>query len=153
VARASAERSTGGNVESQSDKMNLLIARARDEGWPVGLTRSLSPLPVAFHWSHTDTEALDMAVSGRMHVAVVDEELPGTGGLDVLRRIRRLGLDLPCLLVSDRVDSRLLRDALDLNVFSVVDGGLAPVETIVPVVLRLIRRVYQIDWGAGAGLN
>jgi len=141
------------NVQSYPDKMNLMIARACDEGWPTGLTHSLSPLPVSFHWSRTDIEALNLAASGSMHVAVVDEELPGTGGLDVLRRIRNLGFELPCLLVSNRVDARLLRDALDLNVFSVVEGGLSAAEMIVPVLLRLIRRVYHLDWGAGAGMN
>lgn len=112
----------------------------------------MSRLPVDLHWSQTDSEAMNLAASGGMHVAVVDDDLPDTGGLDLLRRIRRLGLALPCLLVSGQPDQRLLRDALALDVFSVVQAG-ANSELLAPMVLKVVRRVYRADWHLGGGMN
>lgn len=134
------------------DRLSLMIAHAAESRWPTDLARTLLRLPVDLHWSQTDSEAIDLAASGGMHVAVVDDALPRAGGLDLLRRIRGLGLGLPCLLVCEDPDPRVLRDALSLDVFSVVQAG--PVgEGLVPMVVKLVRNVYRVDWNVSEGMN
>ena len=133
--------------------VNLLIAQSAENAWGAGLAQSLSPWPVDLHWSCTDAEALDLAASGGMHAAVVDDGLPGAGGLDLLRRFHRLKLRLPCLLVCDRLDQRLLRDALELNVFSVVVQAHAETDVLTPWVLKLVRRVQGPQRPAAGGMN
>ncbi len=86
-----------------------------------------------------------MAADGRMHLAMVDEAIPTSGGLDVLRRIRRLGIELPCMLVCQEPDARLLHEALALSAFSVVHST-AEASRIVLAIERLMKRVYGGDW-------
>lgn len=133
-------------------RLNVLIAHAGECPWARGLARSLAPLPVGLHWSHTDDEAVGMAAGRGMHVAVVDDGLPPRGGLDTLRRMRRMGLVLPCLLVCDDPGPRLLRDAIELDVFSVVYAE-AESELLTPMVLRIVRRVYDVEWPMPGGFN
>jgi CheY-like chemotaxis protein len=75
----------------------------------------------------------------------VDAELPVTGGLDVLRRIRRLGIDLPSLLVCNRPDSRLLQAALDLGVYSVLEAERSSI-ILTPMLCKVVKQVYGVDW-------
>jgi len=87
-----------------------------------------------------------------MHVAVVDECLPDDGGLELVRRVRRMGIALPSLLVCDQANARLLQDALSLNVFSVVQLSHAR-DLLAPMVLKAVRRVYRLDWCLGGMSN
>lgn len=113
--------------------------------WATGFAESLDAYPVELHWTRTDTAAVDLAAGGRVHVAVVDADLPFTGGLDVLRRIRRLGIDFPSLLVCTRPDSRTLQTALSLGVYSVLESESSPI-TLAPMLCRVVRQVYGADW-------
>lgn len=89
-----------------------------------------------------------MAATGGIHVAVMDDGLPTSGGLEALRRIRRLGLAVPCLLVCDHADQRLLSQALDLGAYSVVQAN-AGGASLAPLVLKAVRRTYRLSWDAG----
>jgi DNA-binding NtrC family response regulator len=125
------------------NRANVLIADAASSPWSTTLADSLRPWPVDLHWSRSDSEVIDMVAGHRLHVAIVDGEMPG-GGLKLLRRVRGLGLDLPCLLVCDTVDSRLLQEAIELDVFSVM--AKAQDRLLRPMLFKLFRRVYRLDW-------
>ena len=84
-----------------------------------------------------------MVTGKSVHVAVVDGELPG-GGLNLLRRVRGLGIDLPCLLVCETVDQRVLHDAIELDVFSVM--AKAQDRLLTPMLLKVFRQVYRLNW-------
>src|SRR5262245_50763656 len=104
------------------NRANVLIAEAGPSVWARELVHSLQPLPVDLHLTHSDAEAIGVVSATGMHLAVVDRNLPGDG-LNLLRRVRGLGLDFPTLLVCDDADQRVLQAALALNVYSVVSGG------------------------------
>jgi hypothetical protein len=87
-----------------------------------------------------------------MHAAVVDDELPETGGRGTVRGIRLLGLELPCLLVCRGADQRVLRDAIELGVFSVIEAD-ADYDTVTPILLKLVRQRYHLDWSIPTGAN
>jgi hypothetical protein len=127
------------------DRANLLIARPPWSRWAEPLARSLSPLPVELHWPRTGVEAIGLAVSNAMHLAVFDGDNRADFGLGLVRRIRRLGVCTPCLLVCDEADQRLLRDALELDVFSVLVAEPGR-DLVTPMVLKVFRQVYDWSW-------
>jgi DNA-binding NarL/FixJ family response regulator len=131
-------------MTSSIQRYNLILAEARDGVWSRGLEAVLAPLPVELHWSHADGEAIDLAASGRMHLAIVDDALPTAGGLDTLRRFRSLGLGLPCLLVSQSPTDRLLSEAIRLDAFSVISAMSAP-ETMARLVATMLQRAYDFE--------
>ena len=129
-----------------------MVAHAGRSRWATVLEETLAPLPLTFHWRATGEEAIGLASTRRMHVAVVDEDLPDVAGRRVVRSIRELGLELPCLLVCRDPDDRLLRDALRLDVFSVLEAE-APRDLLPPTLVRLVRRFYEVDWQVPGGSN
>ena len=131
-------------VTFSSSKLSLLIAHADETGWPADLSDCLDRWPIGVHWSHSDMEAIGIATSNPVHLFIVDDQLPPSGGLDAIRRIRRMGLTVPCLYVCDDPAPRLLSDAIKLDVFSVIDGE--PHHNEIPTMIsRIARRVYDIE--------
>ena len=138
-------------------RAQVLIANQVDRPWARSLETHLRPLPVDLHWTHSDYEAFDLVSEKIMHLAVVDGALPG-GGINLVRRVRSVGLNVPTLLVCDQPDARVLQDALALNVYSVLTPDDGPADTgsqdiITPVVFKLFRQVYRFDWAAGDSAN
>ncbi|MFQ5429909.1 MAG: hypothetical protein ACE5E1_06325 [Phycisphaerae bacterium] len=131
---------------------NVMIAHAGHSPWAEGLARSLAPLPLELHRPKTADQTFDLAATRRMHVAVVDDDLPDAGGRGVVRRMRGAGLHLPCLLVCRMPDQRVLQDAMQLDVFTVVEAD-AQGELLPPVVLKLVRRIYRVEWTIPGGFD
>lgn len=124
-------------------RLNILLAHAAQDPWAVGLAGSLRELPVDLHWSRSEAEVLGIARERKLHLGVVDDAIPDGGGLGLLRRIRRMGLDFPCVLVSREPSERLLQDALALEVLTVIQAA-AYQETLVPSVLKVIHHRYNV---------
>lgn len=131
---------------------NLMIAHAGYSPWATGLARSLAGLPLRLHWPRTADEAIGLAATRGMHVAVVDDELPEAGGRDTVRGIRLLGLELPCLLVCKGADQRMLQDAIQLDVYSVIEAD-GDRDAVTPILLKLVRQRFDLDWSIPPGAN
>lgn len=134
------------------DKLNILIAHAGQSPWATRLERRLSSLPVGFHWSRTDVETIGLAADRTFHVLVLDHRLPPGGGMSALRRMRELGFEFPCLLVSPQPDARLLRDAIGLGVFTVLEEE-RQADAVPPMLVRLLRREYNVNWTVPSEFN
>ncbi len=132
-------------VIDTANRWNVMIAHGPSNPWVTGLAGFLAERPVDLHWSRSEAEAICLVSEKPVHLAVVDDQTPSIGGLALLRRIRRLGLAFPALLVSHQPDPRLLREALELDVFSVVDEGAAQA-ALVPQILKVFQRLYHVDW-------
>jgi DNA-binding NarL/FixJ family response regulator len=139
-------------MTQDTGRFDILIAHAGQSPWAVRLERRMSSLPVGFHWSRTDHETIVLAFERQIHVLVLDDRLPTGGGLPALRRMRDIGLDVPCLLVSPQPDARLLRDALDLGVFTVLEET-RHADDVPPTLVKLLRRAYNVDWTVPATFN
>ena len=139
-------------VPFASSQLSLLIAHADESGWPADLSGSLSRWPVGVHWTHSDMEAIGIATSSPVHLVIVDDLLPPSGGIEAIRRIRRVGLTTPCLYVCNDPAPRLLSDAIKLDVFSVVEGERHH-DQIVEMITRVVRRVYDIELPKLPSLN
>jgi DNA-binding NarL/FixJ family response regulator len=133
-------------------RIQLMIAPGAHDSWAEDLAGLLAAWPVDVLWSRSDTEAVDMAVTGRIQVALVDASLPVDGGLEAIRRIRRLGIDLPSLLVCDDPSQRLLLDALALDVFSVVHTDMNR-SLLAPMLCKIVKQVYRVEWPCSGRIN
>ncbi len=66
-------------------------------------------------------EALRVVDREEIHVVVTDLHMPRVNGLDFVRTIRQRQMDLPCILISAALDSRVVQEAESLPVFSVLE--------------------------------
>ena len=127
-------------------QLEIMVANGRATPWATDLVDRLSSRGVGFHWPASADEALGLAMTSNVHVTLVDGDVPTIdGGLTLVRRIRRAGIDKPCLLVCSEPDQRVLRDALELNVFSVLEANEGCAK-IADMVLRIGRQVYNFDY-------
>ena len=159
-------------VRSQRDeRLNVLLSDG-EEAWARHLPNLLEPQGVRAIRVHSVRHAMDVIESEPIHVAVVDLGLPVEPGemrVDVVRRrpgtevdatkpgalklvqvMRRLEPSPPTVIVRGRlfdrrVDDRLLREALTLNVFSVLDQPV-DMEQMLQVLRRVLERHYDGGW-------
>lgn len=122
-----------------------MVAPAAPHGWARAVQEGLARLPVDLLWTMNADDAIRQVTNRPVHAALVDDALPVGGGLDLLRRFRRLGWQSPCVLVSEAVDPHLLKAALDVSAFSVLaaDAGSG---VFADMIVRIGRQCYQMDW-------
>lgn len=125
-------------------RLNILIAHDAGNPWARSLEGSLASWPVELLWSRCVEDALTMARERALHVGIVDDSVPSEGGLGLVRRMRRLGHAMPCVLIASDPTQRLLQDALTLQVFAVIQSQ-GYQETLIPALARLIRDRYNLE--------
>jgi len=156
-------------------KLNVLITEDRPhapEHWTAQLPRLLEPQGVAAYVARSGREAIDVAHRIRVHAAVIDwgtpiggpstttRSVPGglsgngpgnnTNGTWLVELFMRLPHRPPVVVVggpkiSQRQFNRLMREALRLGVFSVVNKPV-DLEQMLTVFRRLIDRRYRGAW-------
>jgi two-component system, LuxR family, response regulator FixJ len=71
----------------------------------------------------------DFLADDRVHKAgclVIDQQMPGMSGLDVIDHLQREGIQLPIILISGRLDRNTRERAASLGVTRIVDKPFAP---------------------------
>ena len=124
----------------------LLISQADRAGegeWISGLTEYLEPYPIEVRRAYTGQETIGLVEGGRIDAAILATELPRMDGLSVLRIIRSLNAELPCVMLTADASRRILQRALELGAYSVVT---LPVDlaSLRRVMVGLFRRCF--DW-------
>lgn len=66
-------------------------------------------------------EALNVLQHRRVHTAILDMDCEAVNGLAVIKMIRSGFPLLPCILLADSAEEKLLSAALELDVFSVIN--------------------------------
>jgi len=70
-------------------------------------------------WSLTEAvnadEALQVIANGAVDIALVDFNMPGTNGLDLVSRIRAVNPGMPVAVVSANVQDEIIARARELN--------------------------------------
>ncbi len=99
--------------------INVLVGQA-DWAWADAINRIFVPRGINSMVAADAHGALDIIERRNVHTAIVDMEAEKLSGLGIIRIIRGHCPDVPCILVSNRPEKRLLRAALELNVFSVI---------------------------------
>lgn len=85
-------------------------------------------------------EALELVKQGPVHVAVFDMHMPRLTGLEAMLRMRSMGFDLPCILMTGRLDERLRRAAGEAQAFSLLSKPISR-----KVIVGSVQRALEIQ--------
>jgi CheY-like chemotaxis protein len=84
-----------------------------------------------------------------VHLLLVDMHMPKLTGLETLEQVRRIQIQLPCILMSADADQALVEKALAAQVFSVLSKPISRLR-ITATVRMALQATY--DW-ANLGRN
>ena len=108
------------------DYINVLINDA-SWAWPDAVRQIFSDRGIQLSLAKNADQALDILQHRRIHTAIVDMDSQ-SGGLAIIKMIRSGFPLLPCILIADDAEQKLLSAALELDVFSVINK---PVDMLV----------------------
>src|SRR3984957_2860179 len=133
----------------QTDSAHRLTVLLADENqdWALTVRGLLAPQGVQTVAARTGREALRLIESGTIHVAVLDQQMPQLGGLQVVKRMREMPGAPPAILLTDHLTNHLLHEALGMKVFSVLSK---PVDfnLLLDAIARVLRRYHESRWPA-----
>ena len=126
---------------SQPESINVLIGNA-NWAWPQAVAELFQPRGVNALMANSPHDAVQLVENNKIHLAILDLTWNDLSGMQTLKMIRKRDELLPCLLVAQQIDDRILAEALALNVFSVL---LKPVDLGVlgGQLNRLFRKYYD----------
>ena len=96
--------------------------------------------------ARTGREALEMVQSQPVHVAVLDVKMPQLSGMQVIRLMREVVKAPPAaILLADQMTNYLLREALTMDIFSVVAKPI-DLNMLLDSIARVLKRRYESRW-------
>jgi CheY-like chemotaxis protein len=129
------------------NRLTVLLADEPD-GSPVTLRQLLEPQGVTTLVARTGREALELIQSRLIHVVVLDVQMPQLGGLQAIKLMRGIVKSPPpAILLADRLSNSLLREALAMDIFSVIPKPI-DMDRLLDAIARVIRRRYEGRWPA-----
>jgi DNA-binding response OmpR family regulator len=114
-------------IDDELATVDLLSAVLSDSGYEV-----VSAL--------NGSDGLMLAQIERPDVVLLDLEMPGLAGFDVLRRVRTVRPDLPVIIVSGQADLNLTRATLALGAVAYVPKPFDPEDVVRVVAAALTNR-------------
>ena len=100
--------------EDSRQKSVLIIEDDIDYG--EMLAYALSHLKYDVHLSYSATGGLDMVRQKKLDIILSDLNMPGMSGLEVARRIIKMYLDIPIVLITGMNDLSLVKQALEIGI-------------------------------------
>ena len=107
-------------LDARSGSRPAVLITDDDAALRETLRATLEPCGVDTVLAGDGMEALEIVKRGPVHLAVFDMHMPRLTGLDAMRQLRAMGLDLPCILISARLDERLRQAAGEADAFSLL---------------------------------
>ncbi len=102
------------------DNIKVLI-NGSDWAWPDAVRQIFKDRSVELLMVKRADEALNVLQHRRIHTAIVDMDSKMFSGLGMIRIIRGSFPLLPCILLAEDAEEKLLTAALELDVFSVMN--------------------------------
>jgi len=102
------------------DSVKVLI-NGSDWAWPDAVRQIFKDRSVELLMVKRPDEALNVLQHRRIHTAIVDMDSHAFNGLSMIKLIRSSFPMLPCILLADGAEDKLLSAALELDVFSVLN--------------------------------
>lgn len=126
------------------NRFTVLLADAQDP-WHATVSQLLAPQGVQTVSVRSGREALDLIETTPVHVAVLDVDMPGLGGLQVVKRMQQLNAAPPAILLARSLSAQLMHEALGMRVFSVL-GKPVDFNVLLDSLARVMRRHYMGRW-------
>jgi CheY-like chemotaxis protein len=133
-------------VDVSPNRLNVLLAHD-SEGWQDMVRRLLEPQGVQTVAARSGREALELMQSTQIHVAVLDQQMPQLGGLQVIRMMHNLKQAPPSILLANHLTDHLLHEALGMRVFSVLSKPV-DLNMLLDALARVLKRRYASRWPA-----
>ena len=136
------------NAPTTANRLTVLLANEQ-EGWHQTVRGLLEPQGVQTLVARSGREALNLIESQPVHVAVLDQQMPQLGGLQVIRLMRDMkhlkASPPPAILLANQLTNHLLHDALAMHVFTVLAK---PVDfnVLLDALARVLRRYHESRW-------
>ncbi len=118
---------------SKLDEVNLLASEA-DWAWPNAVRDIFRPRGINLLVADSAIEFVDVIKTKRIHATIVDMDSERSNGLATIKIIRFDYPFLPCILLTSAATESVLGEALQLDVFGVVDK---------PVDLNVLRQLLN----------
>lgn len=132
---------------SQPKSVNVLIGSAH-WAWPQAVEQIFQPRGVNALMAQTPAEAVGLVDSSKIHLALLDAGETDQGGMQTLKMIRKHDRLLPCILLAKQMDQHTLREALNLQVFSVLAKPV-DLKLLAEQIDRLFVKYYNSDLFSG----
>jgi DNA-binding NtrC family response regulator len=127
----------------QLEEINILASGA-DWAWPEALQQIFRPRGVNLLVVDNASEFVNIIERRRIHTTIVDMDSERSSGLTTIRIIRMDYPRLPCILLTSAVGEEMLSQALELDVFSVIDKPVK-MNILLEQLNRLFKKRYNSD--------
>jgi two-component system, sensor histidine kinase RpfC len=134
-------------VQAQNQGRFTVLLADEHEGWHDTVRRLLEPQGVRTVCARTGREALGLMESRQVHVAVLDQQMPQLGGLQIVKLLRDIEAAPPAILLANQLTTHLLHEALGMHVFSVLSKPV-DLNVLLDALARVMRRHYEGRWPA-----
>lgn len=114
---------------TQPDRITILIENA-NWAWPQAVTNIFQPRGISALVAQSTSDAVRLIRNNRIHLAIIDasELQPSSpnvnrsesAGLNLLRTIHNQHRLVPCIVLAEEINDRILNHALALGAFSVL---------------------------------
>lgn len=108
---------------------NLVVLIVDDEEkarlYLASLVSELYP-ELSIHFAATPTEAMFLLEKSRIDVVLLDVEMPGMTGLEMLERLRKIDANLPVIFVSAYKRAEFIQKAIRLRATDYIDKPVNP---------------------------
>ena len=130
-------------VQTQN-RLTVLLANEQ-EGWHQTVRGLLEPQGVQTLSARSGREALNIMEEQPVHVAVLDQQMPQLGGLQVIRLMREMKTAPAAILLANQLTNHLLHEALGMHVFTVLAK---PVDfnQLLDALARVLKRYHESKW-------
>jgi len=95
-------------VDDEPDMLKLLTMIIKDKTAYAATT------------TNNPFEALEMAKTGQYDLIISDMKMPELGGLELLKRMRQAGIDVPVIMITAYSTTEAAQEALDDNAFDFI---------------------------------
>jgi len=128
---------------SKSEEINILASGA-SWAWPEAMHYIFRPRGVNLLVADSTSEFVNIIERRRIHTTIVDTDPEKSNALATVKIIRMRHPLLPCILLSSARDETILSQALQLEVFSVIDKPVA-MGILLGQLNRLFKKRYNSD--------